>query len=118
MKRTIAIGLILALAACAGRSPHPVDVVQPADVDLSCESISAELAANNGEIAYLDGEQDKKHAQNAIALVAALFTLGLSLLAADFQEAAKKDSEALVDRNEHLTELATAQGCEQIEVTT
>jgi hypothetical protein len=37
----------LALAACAGRDPHPVAVVQPQDVQSDCAMIRAEIEANN-----------------------------------------------------------------------
>ena len=118
MRKTIAIGIILALAACAGRVPDPVEVVQPTDPELTCEELNDKIVQNDGLIGALAKDQQSKDAQNVAAFVIGIFTFGIGFIAADLQETAKKETAALVGRNEHLTELATERGCEQIEVTT
>jgi hypothetical protein len=48
-----------------------------------------------------------------MAMITGLLLI-LPLFAMDLQEAAKKDTAALVERNEHLTELAVAQRCAEV----
>ena len=116
--KALSIVLVLALAACAGRVPDPVEVVQPTDPELSCEQLADKIVQNDGLIGALAKDQQSKDAQNVAAFVIGIFTFGIGFIAADLQETAKKETAALVGRNEHLTELATERGCEQIEVTT
>jgi hypothetical protein len=54
----------LALAACAGRDPHPVSVVQPQDTQSDCAMIRAEIEANNVQAEKLAEENHAKIAQN------------------------------------------------------
>jgi hypothetical protein len=58
-----ALGAGLALAACAGRDPHPVAVVQPQDVQSDCAMIRAESEANNVRHKNLLKENGAKIAQ-------------------------------------------------------
>jgi hypothetical protein len=45
----MAIGAI-ALGACAGRAPAPVQVVQPQDRYMDCAAIFAEVQTNNAKV--------------------------------------------------------------------
>ncbi|MEM6972418.1 MAG: hypothetical protein AAF577_06400 [Pseudomonadota bacterium] len=92
------------LAACAGRSPDLVEVVQEEDRRLSCFQIEAELEANNRQMADLAGEESAKVAQNVAAGVAGLLIWPL-WFAMDFQDAAGKEGSALAARNRYLAEL-------------
>jgi hypothetical protein len=56
-----------ALAACAGRDPHPVAVVQPQDAQSDCAMIRAEIEANNVQAEKLAEENHAKIAQNVAA---------------------------------------------------
>jgi hypothetical protein len=57
----------LALAACAGRDPEPIAIVQPQDQTSTCGMISAEIQANNVRVKALADEQGLKVAQNVVA---------------------------------------------------
>jgi hypothetical protein len=57
----------LALAACAGRDPEPIAIVQPQDQTSTCTMISAEIQANNVRVKELADEQGLKVAQNVVA---------------------------------------------------
>jgi hypothetical protein len=101
----VALSTVMLTAACAGRAPAPVAVVQPIDETMSCEAIQAEVNANTQRIAELGTEQGAKVAQNVVAGVAgAIFILPLFLM--DFQNAAGKDEAALKSRNDYLATLA------------
>ncbi len=101
----VALSTVMLTAACAGRAPAPVAVVQPVDETMSCEAIQAEVNANTQRIAELGTEQGAKVAQNVVAGVAgAIFILPLFLM--DFQNAAGKDEAALKSRNDYLATLA------------
>lgn len=92
----------LLMASCAGRDPHPVDLVQPGDKDLSCTAIYAEISANNDKISDLSSEEGWKVAQNVAAGVTGLFIWPL-WFGMDFKDAAGIDRNALEDRNEYLS---------------
>lgn len=112
MKKTIALALVLTLAACAGRAPAPVAVVQPTDKALDCQAIAAEVAANDSKIRELGREEGGKVAQNIAAGVAGLIIWPL-WFAMDFQNAAGKEVAALQQRQSYLATLATERRCGQ-----
>jgi hypothetical protein len=62
-----ALAIGFALAACAGRDPHPVSVVQPQDTQSDCAMIQAEIQANNVQAQKLADENHAKIAQNVTA---------------------------------------------------
>jgi hypothetical protein len=99
------IALTALMAACAGRAPAPVAVVQPVDDTMNCDAIRAEVAANNQRIAELGSESGAKVAQNVVAGVAGAFFI-LPLFLMDFQGAAGIDERALKSRNDYLASLA------------
>ena len=101
----VALSTVMLTAACAGRAPAPVAVVQPVDETMSCEAIQAEVNANTQRIAELGTEQGAKVAQNVVAGVAGAFFI-LPLFLMDFQNAAGKDEAALKSRNDYLATLA------------
>jgi hypothetical protein len=101
----VALSTVMLTAACAGRAPAPVAVVQPIDETMSCEAIQAEVNANTQRIAELGTEQGAKVAQNVVAGVAGAFFI-LPLFLMDFQNAAGKDEAALKSRNDYLATLA------------
>ncbi len=101
----VVLSLAVLTAACAGRAPAPVAVVQPVDETMTCDAIQAESAANTKRIAELGTEQGAKVAQNVAAGVAGAFFI-LPLFLMDFQNAAGKEEAALKSRNEYLATLA------------
>lgn len=100
-----ALSLVVLTAACAGRAPAPVAVVQNVDDTMSCEAIQAEVNANTKRIGELGSEQGAKVAQNVAAGVAGAFFI-LPLFLMDFQNAAGKEEAALKSRNDYLATLA------------
>jgi hypothetical protein len=62
----------VALAACAGRDPESIAIVQPQDQTSTCGMISAEIQANNVRVKALADEQGLKVAQNVVAGVVGL----------------------------------------------
>ncbi|MGD0420651.1 MAG: hypothetical protein ABSA68_13910 [Xanthobacteraceae bacterium] len=101
----------LALAACAGRDPHPVSVVQPQDAQSDCAMIRAEIEANNVQAEKLAQENGAKIAQNVAAGVVGIVVWPV-WFAMDAKGAAGTEMDALKARQQFLASLA-AQRCPQ-----
>jgi hypothetical protein len=99
----------LALAACAGRDPHPVAVVQPQDVQSDCAMIRAEIEANNVQAQKLADENGAKIAQNVATGVIGVVIWPV-WFAMDAKGAAGVEMDALKARQQYLSSLA-AQRC-------
>lgn len=99
------VALACLLAACAGRKPDPVAVVQAQDRYMDCAAISAEVQANNKRISDLGSEEGGKVAQNVIVGAAGLF-IPILWFGMDFQNAAGKEVAALQSRQQYLATLA------------
>lgn len=99
----------LALAACAGRDPHPVAVVQPQDVQSDCAMIRAEIEANNVQAQKLADENGVKIAQNVATGVIGVVIWPV-WFAMDAKGAAGVEMDALKARQQYLSSLA-AQRC-------
>ena len=106
----ITFPLVVMLAACAGRSPAPVAVVQPQDRFMDCAAIQAEVLANNAKVQELASESGGKVAQNVAAGVAGVFIWTL-WFAMDFQGATDKEAAALNSRQQYLAVLAEQRQC-------
>jgi len=104
------IAACLALGACAGRAPNPVAVVSPTDSMMDCYAIQAEIAANNQRVEQLASEQGWKVAQNVAAGVAGVVIWPL-WFGMDFQGAARKEAQALQQRQQYLAGLAARKRC-------
>ena len=104
----LAVGL--GLAACAGRAPNPVAVVSPTDGMMDCYAIQSEIAANNVRVQQLASEQGWKVAQNVAAGVAGVVIWPL-WFGMDFQGAARKEAQALQQRQQYLAGLAARKRC-------
>src|SRR5271169_3234138 len=104
-----ALSIGLALAACAGRDPHPVSVVQPQDTHSDCAMIQAEIQANNVQAQKLADENHAKIAQNVAAGVVGVMIWPV-WFAMDAKGAAGTEMDALTARQQYLSTLA-AQRC-------
>jgi hypothetical protein len=93
------------LAACAGRDPHPVAVVQPQDVQSDCAMIQAEIQANNVQAEKLADENHAKIAQNVAAGVVGVVIWPV-WFAMDAKGAAGTEMDALKARQQYLSSLA------------
>ncbi len=110
LRASVAIGIVIALASCAGRAPQPVAVIQPQDRFDDCAAIAAEVRANNIKIQELASEQSEKFAQNVAAGVAGLFIWPL-WFGMDFQGAASTETTSLQSRQQYLGTLAAQKNC-------
>jgi hypothetical protein len=111
MKRIVAaVALVSMTAACAGRAPAPVPVVQAQDRFMDCSAISAEAQSNSKRIQELGSEEGGKVAQNVAAGVAGLF-IPVLWFAMDFQGAAGKEVSALQSRQQYLATMADQKSC-------
>ncbi len=99
------------LAACAGRDPHPVAVVQPQDTQSDCAMIRAEIEANNVQAEKLAQENGAKIAQNVAAGVVGVVIWPV-WFAMDAKGAAGTEMDALKARQQYLSVLAE-QRCAQ-----
>ena len=88
----IATAFSVALSACAGRDPQPVDVVQAQDRYVDCTAITAEAQANKRRVAELASEKKPNLAEYLIIM--------------DSQAAANQEIAALQSRQLELAMLA------------
>src|SRR5205823_1070549 len=109
-RAVLAILLLTAFGACAGRTPQPVAVVQPQDRYADCAAIIAEVQADNAKISELAGDEGSKVAQNVAAGVVGLFIWPV-WFGMDFQGAAGKEISALQSRQQYLAVLAEQKNC-------
>ena len=65
-KHAAVLAFAFSAAACAGRDPHPVAVVQPQDAQSDCAMIRAEIEANNVQAEKLADENHAKVAQMSL----------------------------------------------------
>jgi hypothetical protein len=104
-KFVLAVVAATQVAACAGRAPAPVAVVQAQDRYMDCAAINVEVQANNKKISELGSEEGKKVAQNVIVGAAGLL-IPVLWFGMDFQNAAGKEVAALQSRQQYLATLA------------
>jgi hypothetical protein len=98
------------LAACAGRSPQPVAVVQAQDRYMDCAAVIAEVKANNATVQQLADEKGLKVGQNVAAGVAGLF-IPVLWFAMDWQGTQDKEITALQSRQQYLATMAEQRNC-------
>ena len=101
------VAFAMMLAACAGRDPHPVAVVQPQDAQSDCAMIRAEIEANNVQAEKLAEENHAKIAQNVAAGVVGVVVWPV-WFAMDAKGAAGTEMDALKARQEYLEPCAAA----------
>ena len=100
----VGLSLALMLSACAGRAPAPVAVIQPIDDTMTCDSLRAEVSANNDRVTALGSESGAKVAQNVAAVAVGLFFFP-ALFLMDTQGAAGIDERSLRSRNDYLARI-------------
>lgn len=108
--RHFALITCMVLAACMGRTPEPVAVVQEKDRYMDCTAILAEIEANNQRISALGREKGWKVAQNVAAGVAGI-VVPVLWFGMDWQGAAGTEAAALQQRQQYLARLAGQKGC-------
>jgi hypothetical protein len=104
-QKVLVLAAGFAVAACAGRDPHPVAVVQPQDAQSDCAMIGAEIEANNVQAEKLADENHAKIAQNVAAGVVGVVVWPV-WFAMDAKGAAGTEMDALKARQQYLAALA------------
>lgn len=99
----------LLLAACAGRTAHPIKSVYPDDATLSCTDIQTERRKNNGEIVRLTAEKARRIRHNVNSLLT--FFCIIPLFELNFSNADGIEIEAYKERNRRLGDLAKQLNC-------
>jgi hypothetical protein len=95
----LALGLLVgAMAGCGGRTAQPVALTTPVDSALSCDHLRAEHRVNLARIADLGGERQNAQTNNVGMLV-------VSPLFLDLSQSERRETEALVARNQVLEHL-------------
>lgn len=102
--RAILLLAAAVLAGCGGRVAEPVAMNTAIDDRLSCTHLAAEERSNQSRLNELVGEGDQKVLNNiGMLLVSPIFL--------DLSDTLKVESEALLARNQRLSELKLARGC-------
>ena len=104
--------LAASLAACGGRDPRHIPVVEPNDVAMDCQALSALIASNNYRIESLYSEHERARDSNvAIGVVGALL-FWPALFALDTSDAERVEAQALSDRNRYLASIGQKKDCQ------
>jgi hypothetical protein len=111
-KATIAILSLLALSACAGRSPNLPTIAYDTDSIQSCDALERQAVANAAEArSKIASNQSRDSGDIAIGVVSTLFFFP-GLFALDTKNADGHEGNALLDRNERLKQIALGKGCD------
>ena len=92
------------LAACGGRTSHPVEATTAHDDQLSCDHLQAELAVNSRHIEDLRAEKDSDENNN----IGILVTTPLWM---DFSDSEDKEIQGLQNRNAVLSDIIARKHC-------
>ena len=101
---------IFACVSCAGRTPSPAIIANPADVNKSCKNINQELEEINRQIS--EKYSKIKHDENynlAVGLVGAF--VPFAGFFSDYKQADLVEKNVLKHRFNHLVEIERKNGC-------
>ena len=111
MRLLLALGLILPLAACAGRIADPIEVEQRGDFSLSCEALHAEYEGNMEKTSFLAHREADERAQNLGIAVLGFTLTQWAYVGLDLSDANKREMAALEERRDRLEALIVNRGC-------
>tara|TARA_R110002012_G_scaffold28059_1_gene88900 strand:+ start:505 stop:1122 length:618 start_codon:yes stop_codon:yes gene_type:complete len=111
IRRSMAVCLILSIAACAGREAVPVATSNAQDETMSCLEIDREIGRNNASMRALAGENHGRTGRNVLAGAVGLVLFWPALFALDLRDGAGKEMVALDSRNDMLEMLARQNTC-------
>ena len=116
MKNILCVVLCFAVffAGCMGRNPNPVQIVQPGDENLSCDTLKTQIVMLQEEMAKLLPKTDK-FASNALFAGTGVFLIFPYFLM-DLKDAEKKEFEAMRQRHNHLLEIIKAKNCDTSDI--
>ncbi len=112
MKKRICavVASMLFASGCAGSGPNPVARYSPQDERRTCDSLQAELKANEKEVAKKTAEQTNKTNQNLILGASGVFLIAPWFFM-DLKGKEAGETEALERRNAALRRIAAVKGC-------
>ena len=103
--------IILTLTACAGSPPRPVATHQFGDDKMTCAMLASEIQRTQVQIGQKKSAHDAKIGQNAVAIGLGAVLFWPALFFIDAKSDPKLEIDALLDRRDHLRNLAIGQGC-------
>ena len=112
--RTTMIGgaVTVLLASCAGRDPEIQQAVLSTDQTMSCQQIEAEVLTNATTAETKIAKNKADDTTDGAIGVAGAILFWPALLAIDTKNADGVEGNALLDRNDHLEQIAMRKGCE------
>ena len=103
---------LISLSACAGREPNLPTVALASDQNHDCSALEAEVLANaNAAKAKIASNNARDGGDIAIGIAGGLL-FWPALFAIDTKNADGHEGNALVDRNDHLKQIAMKKGCD------
>lgn len=111
LRLPIALAALLAMSACAGRDPNPVDEIQDGDARLSCAELRREIDVNSQAVRGLIDEKHGKQTQNVVAGAAGAILFFPALFFMDLKGASAEEARAYQRRNQGLLSRYKARGC-------
>src|SRR4051794_31137493 len=103
---------LLTLSACAGRDPNLPNVALASDQKYDCVALEAEVTANaNTAKAKIASNNARDSGDIAIGIAGGLL-FWPALFAIDTKNADGHEGNALIDRNDHLKQIALSKSCD------
>jgi hypothetical protein len=103
---------VLMLSACAGRDPYLPTVALASDQTHDCNVLESEIIANaNTARSKIASNNSRDNGDVAIGIGGALL-FWPALFAIDTKNADGHEGNALIDRNEHLKQIAIKKNCD------
>jgi hypothetical protein len=116
MKEILSLVLcfVVFFGGCMGRDPHPIQIDQPGDENLSCDTLKTQVVWLQEEMARLLPKTDK-FASNALFAGTGVFLIFPYFLM-DLKDAEKKEFEAMRQRHNHLLEIIKVKNCDTSDI--
>lgn len=102
----------LALSACAGRSPTLPTVAYSTDSIQACETLERDVVANASTAQAKIASNNARDGGDIAIGIAGGLLFWPALFAIDTKNADGHEGNALLDRNEHLKQIAIGKGCD------
>ena len=110
--KLIAILALLNMTCCRSKIDEVIFQMQPGDFSKSCTELKSEIAEVTQVISQQNLRKNSRHTTNGAFVIAAIFTLGLTLLFTDFSGADQKKLAAHQKRLDNLDSIAKDKGCQ------
>lgn len=113
ISKSLVLACALLLCGCAAREVTPIAMSQPGDDTLTCDQLSAQVAANStSEASYRKQDKDVENGNIAKGIGGATPFVGPIIAGStDLSNEEQVKARSLADRNEQLKYLAKQKGC-------